>query len=52
MKHWTKAQSEFLKKHIIKYDKKYNIEVIATKFPNIKKWIANEDINNELSNEY
>ena len=42
----------FLEKHIIKHDRKYNLEVIATKFLNIDKWIANEDIYNELSNEY
>ena len=38
--------------HIIKHDRKYNLEVIATEFPNIDKWIANEDIDNKLSNEY
>ena len=42
----------FLEKHIIKHDRKYNLEVIATKVPNIDKWIASEDIDNELSNEY
>ena len=42
----------FLEKHIIKHDKKYNLEAIAIEFPSIDKWIANEDIDNELSNEY
>ena len=42
----------FLEKHIIKHYRKYNLEVITTKFPNIDKWIANEDIDNELSIEY
>ena len=46
-----KSPIRFLKKHIIKHDSKYNLELIATKFPNIDKWIAN-DIDNELSNEY
>ena len=47
-----KGPIRFLEKHIIKHDKKYNLEVIATKFPNIDKWIANKEIDNELSNEY
>ena len=47
-----KGLIRFLEKHIIKHDRKYNLEVIATKFFNIDKWIANEDIDNELSNEY
>ena len=47
-----KGPIRFLEKHIIKYDRKYNLEVIATEFINIEKWIANEDIDNELSNEY
>ena len=47
-----KSPIRFLEKHIIKYDKKYNLEVIARNFPNIEKWIANEDIDNEFSNEY
>ena len=42
----------FLEKHIIKHDRKYSLKIIAIKFPNIDKWIANEDIDNELSNEY
>ena len=47
-----KGPIRFFEKHIIKYDRKYNLEVIAREFPNIDKWIANEDIDNELSNEY
>ena len=47
-----KSPIKFLEKHIIKHDGKYNLEVIAIKFSNIDKWIANEDIDNELSNEY
>ena len=47
-----KGPIRFLEKHVIKHDKKYNLEIIATDFPNIDKWIANEDIDNELSNEY
>ena len=47
-----KAPIRFLEKHIIKYDRKYNLEIIAIEFPNRDKWIANEDIDNELSNEY
>ena len=47
-----KGPIQFFGKHIIKHDRKYNLEIIATKFPNIDKWIANEDIDNELSNEF
>ena len=47
-----KGPIRFLEKHIIKHDRKYNLEIIATEFPNIDKWIANDDIDNELSNEY
>ena len=32
-----KGPIRFLEKYIIKYDRKYNLEVIATKFPNIDK---------------
>ena len=47
-----KGPIRFLEKHIIKHNRKYNLEIITTEFPNIDKWIANEDIDNELSNEY
>ena len=36
----------------VKHDRKYNLEVIATYFPNIDKWMVNENIDNELSNEF
>ena len=47
-----KGSIRLLEKHIIKYDRKHNLEVIATDFSNIDKWRANGDIDNELSNEY
>ena len=47
-----KGPIKFIEKHLIKHDRKYNLEIIATDFPNIDKWIANADIDNELSNEY
>ena len=47
-----KGPIRFLEKHLIKHDRKYNLEIIAIDFPNIDKWIANADIDNELSNEY
>ena len=47
-----KSPIRFLEKYIIKHDRKYNLEIIATNFPNIYKWIINEDIDNEVSNEY
>ena len=36
----------------VKHDRKYSLEVITTDFPNIDKWLANEDLDNKLSNEY
>ena len=42
----------FLEKHIIKHDKKHNLNILATNFPNIDKWIANEEIDDKLSNEF
>ena len=47
-----KGPIRFLEKHLIKHNRKYNLEITATDFPNIDKWIANEDIDNKLSNEY
>ena len=48
----NKGSIRFLEKCIIKHDRKYNLEVIAIESPNIDKWIANEDIDNVLSNKY
>ena len=48
----NKGLIRFLEKYIIKHDIKYNLEIIAIEFPIIDKWIANNDIDNELSNEY
>ena len=47
-----KGPMRFLEKHIIKHDRKNNLEVVATIFPNIDKWISNEDIDNKLPNEF
>ena len=47
-----KGPIQFLEKHIIKHDRKNNLEVVATLFLNIDKWIANEDIDNDLSNDF
>ena len=47
-----KGPIRFLEKHIIKYDRKNNLETIAILFPNFDKWITNEDIDNELSNDF
>ena len=47
-----KGPIRFLEKHIIKHDRKNNLEIVATLFPNIDKWIANEDIDNDLSNDF
>ena len=37
-------------KHLSKYDKNINLELIPILYPNLDKWIANEKIDNELSN--
>ena len=48
-----KGPIKFLETYvIIKHDRKYNLEIIAIDFPNIDKWIASKDIDNEISNEY
>ena len=47
-----KGPKRLLEKYIIKYDRKNNLEVVATLFSNIDKWITNEDIDNELSNDF
>ena len=47
-----KGPIRFFEKNIIKYEKRNNLEVIATLFPNINKWIANKNIDNELFNNY
>jgi len=47
-----KGPVRFLEKQIIKYDRINNLEIMAIHTPNIYKWIGNEDINKELSNEF
>jgi len=42
----------FLEKHLTKYDNNINLESIPILYPNIDKWIANEKLDNELSNEF
>ena len=41
-----------LEKQIKKYDRENNLENMALQTPNICKWTDNEDIDNELSNEF
>ena len=47
-----KGPIRFLEKHIIKQDRKNNLEIVATLFSNKEKWIANKDIDNQLSNDF
>ena len=47
-----KEPIRFLEKHLTKYDKNINLELIPTPYPNIAKWIADEKIDNELSNNF
>ena len=47
-----KGPIRFLEKHLVKYNKKINLELIPTLYPNINKWIANDKIDNELSNKF
>ena len=46
-----KVPIQFFEKHMIKYDKRNNLEVIVTLFPYLDKWIANKDIDKKLSND-
>ena len=48
----NKCPIRFIEKHTIHYDRKNNLEKIATQFSNIDKWISNEDIDTKLSNNY
>ena len=48
----NKGPIRFLNKYITNHDKRTNLETIATQFSNIDKWIANEDINNKLFNDF
>jgi hypothetical protein len=41
-----------LQPYIIKIDRKYNLEPLATSFPNIGKWTSNSTIDNDLSNNF
>ena len=45
-----KGPIRFLEKHLVKYNKNINLELIPLLYPNIDKWIANDKIDNELSN--
>ena len=47
-----KDSIRFLEKHLIKYDRRNHLEVAATLFSNIDIWVTNEDIDNELSNDF
>ena len=47
----NKRPIRFLEKHLINHNKT-NLEIIATQFPNINKWILNEDIDNEFFNNF
>ena len=42
-----KGPIRFLEKHLIKYNKNINLELIPILYPNIDKWIANDKIDNE-----
>ena len=45
-----KGPIRFLEKHLTKHDKNIYLELIPILYPNIDKWIANEKIDNALSN--
>jgi hypothetical protein len=46
-----KGPVRFLEKQIIKYDRRNNLETMATQTPNICKWKGNANIDKELFNE-
>ena len=48
----NKGPIRFLDKHFMYHDKRTKLEKIATQFSNVDKWIANEDIDNKLSNDF
>jgi hypothetical protein len=47
-----KGPVRFLEKQIKKYDRTNNLETMATQTPNVSKWLGNEDIDKEFSNEF
>jgi hypothetical protein len=47
-----KGPIKFLEKHLVKYNKNINLELIPILYPNIDKWIANDKIDNEPSNKF
>jgi hypothetical protein len=48
----NKGPVKFLEKQIKKYDRTNNLKNMATQTPNIWKWIGNENIDKEHSNEF
>ena len=47
-----KGPIRFLEKHLTKYNKNINLKLSPILYPNIDKWIANEKIDNVLSNKF
>ena len=47
-----KGPIRHLGKHVLKYDKKHNLEVIANQTHQLHKWLENKDIDKTLSNNF
>jgi hypothetical protein len=47
-----KGRIKFLENHVTKHNKNINLKLIPILCPNIDKWIANEEIDNEISNKF
>ena len=41
-----------LGKHILKYDKRHNLEIIANQTNQLHKWLDNKDIDKVISNDF
>ena len=46
----NKGPIRHLGKHVLKYDKNHNLEVIANQTHQLHKWLENKDIDKTLSN--
>ena len=47
-----KGPIRHLGKHVLKHDKKHNLEIIANQIHQLHKWLENKDIDKTLSNNF
>ena len=47
-----KGPIRHLGKYILKYDKRHNLDIIATQTHQVHKWLDNKEIDKALSNDF